>query len=327
MPDQNNHHTGISVALPVYNGKEFLRNNIASVLAQDFENFELLIADDGSTDGSQELLRAIEAEGHRKLKVFYQEKNRGLFANLNFLIAASQYSLERLWSQDDLMKPGCLSEVFAFHEHHPEISMSYHSVDYIDGQGKFIADDKIDGTPAIISPERFAHICIRWGCIAGNIANVTLVKAYLNRFGSFREDLKVSGDFEMWTRLSQHANIGFLNKKLIYLRRHEGQLSRNVSSSVNSIVEDVPVYHTLINRLEGREKKNAEMYWKWRVQPMYLNEVISLLRHGERAYASRGFQYLQQEFRMSTLVLRWAFVRLLRLLRKDRWFYESLEKK
>src|SRR3954463_4406527 len=124
---ENIQHKGISVVLPVYNGKDFLEKNIASVLAQQAVDFELLVCDDGSNDGSKEVLRSIEAEGHPNLTIYYAEKNRGLFGNLNFLISKSRYSLVRLWSQDDIMKPDCLSEVVAFHNQHPEISMSYHS--------------------------------------------------------------------------------------------------------------------------------------------------------------------------------------------------------
>src|SRR5690606_3451818 len=135
-----------------------------------------------------------------------------------------------LWSQDDIMKSNCLSSTLNFHEKHPEIGMSYSGRDLIDENGDLISLTKKDGTPEIITRERYALSSCYWGCIAGNIANVTLVKTILDQIGNFNEHLKVSGDFELWTRIITATPIGFNKDANILLRVHQGQLSNQYSS-------------------------------------------------------------------------------------------------
>lgn len=321
---ENNRHQGISVVLPVYNGLPYLRESVASVLAQDFDNYELIVSDDGSADGSREYLQSLQGS-HPSLTIVFQEKNLGLFPNLNFLLGRCRFELIHLWSQDDIMKPECLREVVAFHNRYEDISMSYHGVDYIDANGDRVHEEKIDGTPALVSPGTYAKICIRWGCIAGNIANVTLVKSYLEKYGCFDASLKVSGDFELFTRLSAEHHIGFQREHLIYLRQHKGQLSRSASSVIPFVTEDIPINKALLERQEEGERPPAEVYWRWKVQVYYVNHAMFLFR--ERHF-KKGFQLLRvlhAEFGLPALLFRWSIMRFLRLVRLDNWFYTTWE--
>src|SRR5437868_1138030 len=108
----------ISVILPVYNGGEYLCRSVGSVLNQSLEDFEFLILDDCSTDGSLEYLESIT---DKRLKLYKNDSNRGLFYNLNFLIGRCNSPLIKLWSQDDVMYPECLQRFTCFHEQHPQI--------------------------------------------------------------------------------------------------------------------------------------------------------------------------------------------------------------
>lgn len=327
MPKYSKVYNGVSVILPVYNGYAYLKESVHSLLNQNILEFEILISDDGSNDGSNEILQEIEGCNRNNVHVFYQQRNLGLFSNLNFLISKSKYPLIHLWSQDDVMKPECLSEIIDFHNRFSDISMSYHSLDYIDEEGHLISDVKKDNTPPLISPIMYANICIRWGCLAGNISNVTLVRSSIDKIGFFNQNLKVSGDFELFTRLSNDNNIGFLNKRLIYLRRHKGQLSKSVSSTLNFMIEDIPIYKGLINRIKNYNSQMGERYWRWRIQVMYMNELFSLIRKGELWYAWKVFSVLKRESNITLLFFRWNIIRLLRVIKKDSWFYDFIERK
>src|SRR5438046_2777243 len=102
----------ISVILPVYNGIKFVEDSVISVLQQNFRNFELLIVDDCSTDGSWEYLKTLNDS---RVTIFKNPKNCGLFYNLNFLIGKSRGNLIKLWSQDDIMYSHCLASILSFH--------------------------------------------------------------------------------------------------------------------------------------------------------------------------------------------------------------------
>lgn len=320
-----NTYYGISVILPVYNGAEFLMDNIESVLKQDFENFELLISDDGSCDGSRGFLKELEQRNLSNVKVFYQQKNGGLYSNLNFLIRKCKYPLIHLWSQDDIMKPSCLRETITFHNRYTNISMSYSARDYIDAKGKLIPEEKVDTTPSLVTPNDYANICIRWGCITGNIANVTLVKEYIEKLGYFNENIRVSGDYELFTRFGVNSNIGFINKKLVYLRRHESSFSKVDSSIIYFIREDIPIYNVILSQFKGQEKKIGDLYWRWKVQVRWMNDVVFLLRRGNFRYTYQVYNVLKENFNINILFLRWIIIRTMRFIKKDNWFYQYLE--
>jgi glycosyltransferase involved in cell wall biosynthesis len=286
-------------------------------------DFEFLICDDSSTDESYAYLQTLS---DKRVHLFRNATNCGLFPTLNYLLRESHGELIHLWSQDDIMLPGCLAETILFHEKYGNISMSYSGVSYIDSYGESIPDHTIDGTPAIISPELHAEISVLWGCIAGNIANVTLVKNAVEKYGYFNEAYKVSGDFELWARLSKEQSIGFLNKKLVALRRHTGQLSRRYSSILYRIQEDIPIVKEFVNRVRPEMKVVARRYLYWKLYPIYFNELIFLLRKKELGMVGPTLKEIRKVDNVFLLFFRWSFVRLLRVFALDSKFYAFLRK-
>ena len=90
----------VSVVMGTWNGDRFLKEQVDSILAQDYENFELIISDDASTDGTKEILKTYEA--HPKTKIFYQENNIGLIKNFAFATEKSKGSFIAYSDQDDV---------------------------------------------------------------------------------------------------------------------------------------------------------------------------------------------------------------------------------
>lgn len=239
MPD-------ISVILPVYNGLPYLQESVNSVLSQVDSDFELLILDDCSTDGSYEYLSSVN---DTRIQLHRNDTNKGLFYNLNFLISKTSSGLVKLWSQDDVMHVNALKEIVAFHKKNPELGFSYTAVEYIDENGKRTKKVKDDPTPEIINQETHAHICFYCGSIAGNISNVTIKKEALQKVGLFNESMIISGDFDMWVRIAEFYNIGFIKQPLIILRDHSGQLSRQGKYYIRHIEEDAIAYKKLFSYL------------------------------------------------------------------------------
>ena len=299
----------ISVILAVYNGQEFLRLSIESVLTQQLQHFELLVLDDCSTDSSWEYLSQLKDS---RVHLFRNEKNKGLFYNLNFLIKKSNTNLVKLWAQDDIMYPHCLQSFVSFHEQYPDLGFSYSARDMIDDNGKIKPTSKVDKTPTIISTELHAAIAYYTGSIAGNIANVCINKQALQRVGYFKESMKISGDFDMWVRLAQHYETGFINEKLIQLRDHSGQLSRNEKYYLSHVKEDLEVYRYL----------NAY------VSKDLFNEGKKILRnHKLRFYYTLMLKSLLQ----GELKTGWEYIKVLALtdnffLLSTRYFFLKLKK-
>lgn len=236
----------ISIILPVYNGQTFITDSVNSVLQQKYTDFEFLIIDDCSTDGSWEYLNSLN---DNRISLFRNEKNKGLFYNLNYLIKKSTSPIIKIWSQDDIMYENCIEEVITFHKKYPSIGFSYSNRDYIDSKGALIEINKIDNTPEIVSPELHTKIAFITGSIAGNIANVAINKMVLDSVGGFNEKMKISGDFDMWVRLAMNHSVGFIHKKLVQLRNHNGQLSGQEKYFIYHLKEDIEVYTFLLSNV------------------------------------------------------------------------------
>lgn len=273
----------IAVILPVYNGAEYLRLSVESVLNQTLEAFEFYIVDDCSTDESWAYLATLQ---DKRIRLFRNEKNKGLFYNLNFLINHSTAPLIKLWSQDDIMYPQCLEKTVAFHQKHPHIGFSYSERDYIDGNGTLTSRNVTDRTPEIVPTVLHSRIAFYTGSIAGNIANVTLSRLAVEKVGLFREDMKISGDFDMWVRLARDHDTGFLKEPLIQLRDHKNQLSRQEKYYVFHLKEDLQVYNYLIGYVSQDELiKGRRLLRNYKLLFYYTLMVKALLKGRLKTFA------------------------------------------
>src|ERR1700721_3744539 len=88
----------ISIITPVWNGLPFLTACVESVLMQDFKNWEMLISDDGSTDGSRDYLKTLDDP---RIKVHFQTENQGIFENLNSIFRRANAPISKILCQDD----------------------------------------------------------------------------------------------------------------------------------------------------------------------------------------------------------------------------------
>lgn len=281
----------MSVVLPVYNGGEYLKQSLRSVLNQDLLDFEILIIDDCSTDSSLEYLQSINDP---RITLFKNEQNRGLFFNLNFLISQSKSVLIKLWAQDDIMYPNCVESFVAFHDQYPEIGFSYSGRDIIDENGTIKPTDKIDNTPTIISTALHAKIAYFTGSIAGNIANVCINKKALDKVGPFNEQMKISADFDMWVRLAKEHNTGFIREKIIQLRDHDKQLSRNEKYYINHVREDLQVYHYLDSYVTPRQRSEGHKLLMNYKLVFYYTLMVKTFLKGQLSLASSYFKELSQ---------------------------------
>ena len=279
----------ITIILPVYNGIQYLEQCVNSVLSQSFANFQFLIIDDCSTDKSWEYLQSLKDS---RVILFRNEKNKGLFYNLNFLIKKNGSSLIKLWSQDDVMYNNCIEEVIKFHQLHTNIGFSYTSKDYIDGNGNPIVIKKIDNTPVIVNRDLHTRIAFITGSITGNIANVTLSKAALDKVGLFNEEMKISGDFEMWVRMAKEFDIGFIKIPLIQLRNHTGQLSGQEKYFIYHLKEDIKVYRYLFSYLTEAQKKVGTRLLRNQKLLFYYTLMLKALLKGKLTVAYTFFKVI-----------------------------------
>lgn len=279
----------ISVLLPVYNGGEYLKQSLQSLLNQQFTDFEILIIDDCSTDESFNYLQSILDP---RISLFKNEQNRGLFFNLNYLVGRSKSPLIKLWAQDDIMYPQCLERFVDFHKQYPHIGFSYSNRDIVDEQGKIKENNRVDNTPSIISTALHSKITYYTGSIAGNIANVCISKKALETVGLFNEQMKISADFDMWVRLARHHETGFIREKLIQLRDHDKQLSRDEKYYINHVKEDLEVYRYLDSYITEEQRREGHKVMRKNKLVFYYTLMVKCFLKGNIKTAREYFKLI-----------------------------------
>jgi len=279
----------ISVIMSVYNGGEFVKKSVESVLQQGLKNFEFLIRDNNSTDNTYAWLSQLNDP---RIKLYKNDQNMGPFYNLNLLIRQAKSDLIKLWSHDDIMYPSCLSAFVDFHERHPDIGFSYSGCDRIDEQGRIKENKKVDNTPSIISTALHAKIAYYTGSIAGNIANVCINKRAFEKVGPFNEQMKISADFDMWVRLAKDHETGFIREKLIQLRDHDKQLSRNEKYYINHVKEDLETYRYLDSYVTPEQKKEGHKLMRRSKLVFYYTLMTKALLKGKGGLARDYYKQL-----------------------------------
>ncbi len=130
----------LSIGLPIYNGANFGEYAITSLLDQTFDDFELIIADNASTDRTEQICREYAAQDDR-IRYFRHEKNMGAAYNFNFTFHQAESEYFKWASHDDVLAPRYLARCVETLDNNPEIVLCHTLTDLIDDQGKHLEDD------------------------------------------------------------------------------------------------------------------------------------------------------------------------------------------
>ncbi len=124
----------VSIGLPVYNGDDYLANALESILEQTFTDFEVIISDNASTDGTEAICQEY-AERDSRIRYFRSEKNYGASWNYNRTFELAAGELFRWAAHDDLLTPTLLEKSVHIMDLHPEIVLCTTWVQDIDEHG------------------------------------------------------------------------------------------------------------------------------------------------------------------------------------------------
>jgi glycosyltransferase involved in cell wall biosynthesis len=218
----------VTVIIPSYNRSNFLGEAVASVLSQIFEDFELIVVDDGSTDETPELMRAISDPRVRYLP----RSHRGISASLNAGLHAARGKYVARLDSDDLWLPDMLSTLVGVLEAKPEIGVAYGSAQEIDAAG-LLQPRKLGR--AEYFPDDSLRSLIYDDCTC-NIALVARSEA-MARAGYYDETLIANEDWDMWLRVAQFARFLFVDKVLARFRIHSGNLTGLASAHFAAMLE------------------------------------------------------------------------------------------
>lgn len=207
----------VTVVVPTYQGEAFVRETIDSVLAQTFTDYELVVCDDGSTDGT---LAILDSYGDR-LRVVRQ-RNRGVAAARNRAADVARGEFLAFLDHDDLWEPEMLATLVPILRADPALGLVYSDALVIDKAG-------------VVRGQRGRYLRYRQGdvfdpLLHGNFIPVetTLMRTALYReLGGCDEGLRYLEDYELCLRVARKARVGFHPGPLARYRVHDRNLSHD----------------------------------------------------------------------------------------------------
>jgi glycosyltransferase involved in cell wall biosynthesis len=214
--------TKVSVLIPCFNRKAYIRQAIDSVLTQTATcEIEIIVVDDGSSDGSYELLQSLSQEGLIKLFAHPNRENRGQSASLNKAISEARGEYICILDSDDYLAEDKIESQLAVLENDKSVGMVYGNGQAVDEHGSPLfktlpKDHYDDGDPSRILLDCF--IAIPGGAL--------IRKSVLDKVGGFDETYRAAQDHDMAIRIYEATKVVYLPKVAFFYRKHGDSISQ-----------------------------------------------------------------------------------------------------
>jgi glycosyltransferase involved in cell wall biosynthesis len=218
----------ITLVTAVYNGEEYLEATIRSVVNQGYPNLEYIVVDDGSTDGTAEIIRKYE----RQVSCWFSQANQGLYAALNAGFARSTGEVMGWLNASDLLQVNGLFTVGS-------IFRALRDVEWITGRPTKISATGM--TIDVLPVPRWS----RGRFLAGANKYIQQESTFWRRSlweragGRLSTKYRAEGDFELWVRFFRHARLYSVNALIGGYRLHDGALSSSNMEHYNRNCDDI----------------------------------------------------------------------------------------
>jgi glycosyltransferase involved in cell wall biosynthesis len=208
-PSGTIHAKRVSIILPVYNGARYLRQAIESCLTQTYQNFELIVVDDGSQDNSVEIVKTYTDS---RLTLIQHDRNKKLPAALNTGFSHSIGSYLTWTSHDNYYVPTAIAELVQFLEDSRGVDFVYSDEYIIDERDGSV---QLDRTGPV---ERLVEQSCLGGCFL-------YTRAVYEKLGPYDERLFLAEDYDYWLRALSSFKLAHLDRALYYYRLHPRSLT------------------------------------------------------------------------------------------------------
>jgi len=241
----------VSVIIPTYNQANFIDKAIKSVLKQTYQDFEIIVIDDGSTDNTEEIIRCFKDKRVKYIKKY--KKNRGISVARNIGIKVARGKYVALLDSDDEWLPEKLDkQIKILQDGSPELGAVYSNLCYIDENGK--------NTNKLRNPKKEGYIYedLLGKNHVGAPSTLLIRKECFHQVGLFDDLLNAQQDWDMWIRIAKYYRFALIKIPLVKYRLHSNQLSKNLGVKIITANRILVKY---ANELEKRPRAHSKHYF------------------------------------------------------------------
>lgn len=249
----------VSVIIPTYNRAHLVGRAIQSVLNQTYNDFELIIVDDGSTDNIDDIIKDFQKK-EKRIKYIRHEKNRGGSAARNTGIKASRGEyIAFLDSDDEWLKEKLKRQIKVFKNASSEVGVVY--------TGFLVIDERSNEIKRIFTPKKRGYIYkdLLFEVCVGTCSTLVIKKECFNQVGMFDEKLPAHQDWDLEIRISKYYKYNFIKTPLVKYYLHTIQISKNFNAKITSL-------YTVLEKNIKDVKKHRYIYCEnyFKLSKLYL---------------------------------------------------------
>ena len=213
--------------MAAYNAEKYIKQAISSILRQSFDDFELLIVNDGSTD---QTVAAVQSFDDPRIRLIHNASNMGLVYTRNRALEEARGEFIAVLDSDDIAVQGRLQVQYAFMQQHPDLALCSGHAALIDEQGQATGQQ-------FIVPKDDVNMEVFFGNPFINPAAMFRT-AILRELGGYR-DFAPAEDYDFFLRVSEKYCVGNLDQLLVYYRVHGQNTSAIKPAKIRKIETDI----------------------------------------------------------------------------------------
>jgi glycosyltransferase involved in cell wall biosynthesis len=283
----------VSVIMPAYNAARFIGEALQSVLQQTFQDFEIIVVDDGSTDDTARVVAGI---GDPRIRYVYQE-NGGPSSARNHGLRLATGSFIAFLDADDVWEPAFLERMLSHLRTHPDLDGAYCGYRYM----------QADGTPLpevvarVVPSQRLYEALLDGNFI--NMCSVVIRPRCFERIGGFDEALRQAEDSDLWLRAARTFQIDGVPDVLVWYRQHSCNHTLNLQVKLRSL-------QRLVEKHFGSDDTHADTWSaekRLAYAAYYRMRAVILLRSKDVLGCARSLD------RMLAIRPEWV--------REDKWYF------
>jgi glycosyltransferase involved in cell wall biosynthesis len=298
----------VSICIPVYDGAKFLAEAIHSTLNQTLTDFELIVVDDCSTDGSDEIVRSLTDE---RLTSVRNAERLGLVGNWNKCLGLARGEYLYVFHQDDVMLPGNVQAKVKLLDANSSVGFVFSRTEFINDQGRplettfqsaAISNGVHDGR------QFFDRYFLQPNVIC--CPSVMVRKSCYEKLGGFDSRLAYACDHEMWMRICLFYDVAYIDEALLQYREHDGNESRSFYDHLSNLKENFLSRMFLLDKFAQEIPRAKEL--RRQIERDYSGQALSLANHhyshGRYSTASALLKFAAQSYK--PIVAQEQFIRL-----------------
>ena len=239
----------VSVIIPTYNRAHLIGRAIKSVLNQTYQDFEIIVVDDGSTDNTGEIIRGFKDKRVKYIKKYKENKGSSVARNIGIKVARGKY-IALLDSDDEWLPEKLDKQIKVLQSESPEVGVVYSNLLYIDENGKNMSKFRNPKKEGYIYEDLLGKNYV------GTDSTLLIRKECFNRVGLFDDLLNTQQDWDMWIRIAKYYRFALIKVPLVKYRLHSNQISRNLELKIITANRILVKYKDELKKRRGVHSKH-----------------------------------------------------------------------